>query len=434
MQVPFRWQRLAASTLVLLGGIASAYAEDVQIKYWSQLDDPDQIATFDRLLSEFEASHPGVDVAVTTMQRDDMTTQLRVALGAGAGPDVANFDVGDAYLGALVKAGLVLDLTDAFTARGWNDRFFDWAVAAVTYDGKQWGIPAQQEAQGLWYNAALFDKHGWKPPLDWASFTAAAEAAHAAGLIAYAHGTATPGIASQTISNLVYGLIPPAVVEDASTLAGKTTWADDPRFLTAVKIYVDWMDKGWLPPDQNALTLDDFARLFTQGKAAMTDMGPWMASTALAARKEGEFEPVFVPMPAEDTSFPLVNQGAPGSGVFIAKSIAADKVQAALDFVEFMFVRPQSQQAWLFEANILPVTNEQIDPAAFPNPVLRSVWEAHAALGEQGGVSGQWLDQFVDPEVGEVFNNGVQRLAAKVMTPEEFIAELSAATLTARGQ
>lgn len=310
MTISARLRLFGAGVLCAFAASLSASASAVEISYWSQLDDPDQIALFERLVAEFEAAHPDVDVQVTTMQRDDMTTQLRVALGAGAGPDVANYDVGDAYLGSLVRAGLVKDISAVYAERGWNDRFFGWAKDAVTYDGKQWGVPAQQEAQGLWYNAALFRDKGWEPPTDWANLIAAAEAAHAEGLIAYAHGTATPGFASQTISNLVYGLIPADIVTDASTLGGSGTWADDPRFLQAVQTYVEWGEKGWVPADQNALTLDDFARLFVQGRAAMTDMGPWMASMAAEGWEDGVFEPTFVPMPAQDTSFPLTNQGA----------------------------------------------------------------------------------------------------------------------------
>jgi raffinose/stachyose/melibiose transport system substrate-binding protein len=164
----------------------------------------------------------------------------------------------------------------------------------------------------------------------------------------------------------------------------------------------------------------------------MTDMGPWMSSQAASAYKEGVFEPVFVAMPAQDTSFPLVNQGAPGSGLFVSKAIAPEKVEAAADFLEFMFIRPESQKEWLLKASILPVTRETIDPAQFPNAVLKSVWEAHADLGAKGGVSGQWLDQFVNPDAGDVFNSGVQRLAAGAMTPEAFIEELDAATKAAR--
>lgn len=421
----------AAALAVGVAGTA-AQAQTTDLVYWSQLDDPDQVALFDSLVAEFETAHPDVDVQVTTMARADMGTQVRMTLSAGSGPDVVNYDVGDAYLGALVRAGLVMDLTEAYATRGWNDRFFPWAIKAVTYDGKEWGIPAQQEGQGLWYNAAMFRENGWAPPTDWASFTASADAALAAGIIPYGHGTATQGIASQTLSNIVYGLIPADVVSDASTLEGSTTWADDPRFLEATQTYVDWMEKGWLVSNQNDLTLDDFARQFIQGQSAMTDMGPWMASLAAESYAEGTFEPTFVPMPAQDTSFPLTNQGAPGSGLFVAASIDAAKVEAALDFVEFMFIRPESQRRWLLEAGILPVTQEEVDPADFTSPAIASVWEGHQELGREGGVSGQWLDQFVNPEVSEVFNSGVQQMAAGIMTAPEFIDTLSAATLAAR--
>jgi raffinose/stachyose/melibiose transport system substrate-binding protein len=407
--------------------------QPVTLTFWTQLDDPSEMASMEQLVAEFEAANPGVTVAITPMPREEMDSVLRLTLGAGEGPEIADFDVGDAFLGALARSGLVLDMTEAYAQRGWDERVYGWAQAAVTYDGAIWAVPYAQEAQGIWYNAAIFADLGLEPPTSWENFITAATVAKEAGIVPISHGTATLATAPQLLANIVYGLIPADVVTDASTLAGTTTWRDDPRFLQAVETFVEWIEDGWLPPSPNALAFPDYQQFFLQGNAAMGAIGPWSASAARAAWQDGLVEPLFLPMPAQDTSFPLTNQGAPGSAMLIKASIAPEKLEPALDFLEFTFIRSESQLMWLMDHGILPVTDEDIDPETL-GPVLSSVWEAHDYLGERGGTGGMWLDHYVSPEAAEVFNNGQARLVAGVWTAQEFIDNISDAATRAREQ
>jgi raffinose/stachyose/melibiose transport system substrate-binding protein len=417
-----------------VAGLTAAWAQQsVTLTFWTQLDDPSEMASMEQLVAEFEEANPGVTVALTPMPREEMDSVLRLTLGAGEGPDMADFDVGDAFLGALARSGLVYDMTEAYAARGWDERVYGWAQDAVSYDGALWAVPYQQEAQGIWYNAAIFSDLGLEPPTTWDNFIAAATAAREAGIVPISHGTATLATAPQLLANIVYGLIPADVVTDASTLSGNSTWRDDPRFLEAVETFVQWIEDGWLPASPNALSFPDYQQFFLQGNAAMAAIGPWSASAARAAWQDGVVEPLFLPMPAQDTTFPLTNQGAPGSAMFIKANIAPGSVEHALDFLDHAFIRSESQLMWLMDHGILPVTDEEIDPDTL-GPVLSSVWEAHDYLGERGGTSGMWLDHYVSPEAAEVFNNGQARLVAGVWTPQEFVDAISDAAIRAREQ
>jgi len=432
------WRRMffLAVALVLLFSLTVAVTsaqKSTTLNLWTMIDDQAKIDVINKLAKEFEELNPNVKVSVTIMSRADTDVVLPMAIAAGTGPDIADYDIGDSRLGALVKSDLVYDLTDAYKARGWDKRLMPFAVKLVTYDGRICAVPYQQEAQGLWYNAAIFRKLGLNPPNTWQDFIDAAKKSKSAGIIPIDHGTGDLALAPQLLANIVYGLIPKEIVNDASTLEGTSTWKDDPRFLQAVKTQQKWIDDGWLPKDPNSLKYQDVLQIFLRGDAAMGTLGPWSASAAMKSWEDGKVEPVFVPMPAQDTSFPLTNQGAPGSSFFIPKSIQKDKVEAVLDLLDYLWIRSESQKIWLFEAGILPLTVENFKVEDFgDNKVLKSVWEAHNYLGERGGVSGLWLDQYVSPEAGEEFTLGQQRLVGHSWTPEQFIERISETAIKAR--
>ena len=413
--------------LSLLFGLG--VAQDLTV--WASATDPGKIAVYQRLSDEFAAAN-GIEIELVFNSRENQDTLLRVAIASGEGPDVANFDVGEAFLGAIARAGLVTDLTDIYPELGWDERVFQWGIDAVTYDGRTWAVPVQQEANGLWYNAAIFRNQGWDPPDTWENFIAAAAAAKEAGIVPIQHTTGELSLAPQLLASIVYGLIPADIVTDASTLDGSTTWADDPRFLQAVETLVGWRDMGWVPDDINALNYNANLGMFVQGQSAMGPLGPWTAGAMADAWEEGVMEPVFIPFPAQDTSFPLTNQGAPGNSFFVSGNVDEETLPLALGWIEHVVINSESQQVWLHENGVLPMTVEEISADDFDNVPFRTVFEAHNALGLEGGTGGLWLDHFVAPSASEVFTNGQQRLMAGNWTAEQFIEQLAAATIRAR--
>ena len=422
----------AISISSIVAFLSFGLAADLEV--WAAATDPDSIALYERLNAEFEEIN-GVDVELTFGDRANQNTLLRVAIASGGGPDVSMMDVGDAYLGAMARAGLVTSLTSAYSELGWDQRILPAGIDVVTYNDEIWAVPVQQEANGLWYNAAIFRDNGWAPPDTWENFIAAAEGANAIGLDAISHGTRSLATAPQLLASIVYGLIPADIVWQASNLEGNLTWGDDPRFLEAIETLVAWNEGGWLPENVIAFDHMEYVNHFLAGKAAMGPMGPWQANNMYQGWVDGEIEPTFLPFPAQDTSFPLTNQGAPGNSLWVSANVSKKALPLALAWIEHINIRAESQQAWLFELGILPMTSEVIDPADFQGNVpFQTVVEGHEALGLQGGTSGQWLDHFVSPAGSEVFQNGQARVLAGSWTPEQFIAELVKVTNSSRAE
>src|SRR4051794_10888510 len=134
-------------------------------------------------LKKFEAQSGGITVKLDVLPNDNLRTILQTQLRSDNGPDVFGYDTGPGFAGALAKAGLLHDLTDAYARYQWP--VYDFAKQRVTFGGKVVGIPSQMEEVGLFYNKDLFAKHGLAEPQNLADLTASATKLKDAGVIPF---------------------------------------------------------------------------------------------------------------------------------------------------------------------------------------------------------------------------------------------------------
>lgn len=76
----------------------------------------------------------------------------------------------------LIKAGLMLDLTELATKEKWNDILRPKTqMESCTVDGKVWCVPVNlHSAQWMWTNRKVFADAGLEPPKNWGELVAAA--------------------------------------------------------------------------------------------------------------------------------------------------------------------------------------------------------------------------------------------------------------------
>jgi raffinose/stachyose/melibiose transport system substrate-binding protein len=135
------------------------------VKYLiEEQEDAEAFKALETHIGDFE-KESGIDVTVSTLPLDTMRTVLQTQLRSGEGPDVFNWGSGPGFGGALAKAGLLMDLTDQYTANKWQ--VYDFAKERVTFDGKTYGVPGEMETIGIFYNKDLFSKLGITNPRRW---------------------------------------------------------------------------------------------------------------------------------------------------------------------------------------------------------------------------------------------------------------------------
>ena len=162
------------------GGGGGSEGGPVEIRYLiEEQEDADALQLWEDRLAEFEAANDGITVDLQTAPIDSMRSVLQTQLRSGEGPDVFRWGSGASFGGALIEAGLVMDLTDAYEEHGWQ--VYDFAREQVTVDGKVYGIPGEPETIGIFYNKDVFDNLGRAAPTSLEGHDAAAAAAKDAG-------------------------------------------------------------------------------------------------------------------------------------------------------------------------------------------------------------------------------------------------------------
>jgi raffinose/stachyose/melibiose transport system substrate-binding protein len=320
---------------------------------------------------------------------------------------------GPGMAGALAKAGLIYDLSSAYTKYKWP--IYDWAKAGVTYDGKVYGIPDQIEEVGLYYNKTLFSKLGLSAPTDLASLQRAAKKLKGAGVIPFAAGNKEGWEGGHWLSMSLANEVGPKA--DAELIANKSSW-DSTGVRKALSVWYDFAKAGYLPPSPNAISYDNSNALFYSGKAAMDPTGSWLIADLAGAKLK--FDVGFVPFP-----------GASGAGLFSTDvgggnfvSASTKNPDAAMKFLSWL----TTEQHGRHEVAELTIPAFPVDAAGVKvDPLFQQVIAGTAKYVKGTGDVGY----NIDVNETDVFNNamydGVQAIVSTQKTPEQVAKQLQAA-------
>lgn len=232
-----------------------------------------QRAVWESVIKDFQQANPDVTVKAAFIEEETYKAQLPAWLTTMA-PDIIKWHEGE-RMAYYASRGLLEDLSADWTANGWDKQFASFKTAS-SYQGKQYAIPTDYYAWGVFYRQDLFAKAGIKEePATWEAFLAACQKLKAAGI--------TP--------ILVAG-------RDAWTLAGWFDYLDfrlngyefhmqlmkgeipytDPR---VKRVYAEWkklLDQHYFIDNALSYSLDSSLPLFNQGQAAMTLMGTFFSA------------------------------------------------------------------------------------------------------------------------------------------------------------
>lgn len=172
------WVKRAVPGAVLLGGLlwGSTALADTELKLML-FGGPVDVAIWDKLSADFEASHPGIQVTVEVNDWDSYWEKLRVLIAGGTAPDVFAMDASNypdwQARGALMHLQPLIDAEPDLLA----DVYPVSLEAYQTPDG-YYGLPRDFQTIALFYNKDMFDAAGVAYPTDqwtWDDLRAAAK-------------------------------------------------------------------------------------------------------------------------------------------------------------------------------------------------------------------------------------------------------------------
>ena len=118
---------------------------------------------FKKLVSAYEAQHPGVKISPLFVNNDDTLQKVLTAVKGGSAPDIAYLY--GSWAPQVAQIPSVVNLTQVVEQSGvdWND-FYVGERDVATVNGKVIGVPALVDNLAVVYNKKLFQQAGLTPP------------------------------------------------------------------------------------------------------------------------------------------------------------------------------------------------------------------------------------------------------------------------------
>jgi multiple sugar transport system substrate-binding protein len=287
---------LAAVVSACSGSSSSSASGSKTVNWWTW--DDKQAAAYQVCAMDFEKANPGVTVKISQYGVTDYFTKLTAGFVAGNAPDAFQDSV--TYLQQYADQNQLLPLDSYIKKDNFDLSRFSVGVDSWKYtDGKQYGLPLDWAAAGLFFNADALAKAGYTQQdvdnLNWNPDNGGTIGKMIAHLTVDTSGRRgdQPGFDKNHIKTYGFGQMA------AKDFLGQTTWSpfisttgwrltnngswptslnyNDPQFVKTMDWIRTLVNKGYAPKLGSTVASD--IDLLASGKVAMETSGSWEAST-----------------------------------------------------------------------------------------------------------------------------------------------------------
>jgi raffinose/stachyose/melibiose transport system substrate-binding protein len=315
------------------------------IEYWASFGTNEQKKYGTAVVKAYK----GANINFVVKPGSNLVKLEQTALAAGKGPAIIQVD-GPSQLTLYNKSGFLADLNPYADKYKWKDTFTPWALETTTMKGKLTALPLSYETFVFYYNPAVLDKLGMKPPKTKDEFEGFCTEAKGHGLIPLGAGNADYQPVTEWHVTMAFNHIagPEAVY---SALTGKTKFTD-PVFVDAITQLTGYFKKGWYGGSVDKYFTTTFDQIGTQladGKAAAVLSGTWEFSsypTYFTGGKTWDWAPV----PSLSDAFPQVIWDLGIGGTASINKNEPNK-DATAGFMNYLYVDKKTLFKGVKEAN-----------------------------------------------------------------------------------
>ena len=373
------------------------------LEFWGLF--PELLAPFQRVMADFNAMHPDINVEVVMAPNDQYKPKLQSALNTGSGPDLYMVPALP-EMKSYVDAGNLVDVTDEVDM----SPIVAVAQEAVTVDDRVWGVPSGRYTVGIGYHRNLFEQAGVTgEPATWAELRAAMEQLLGAGITPYSIA-AKDG--SLTYFNYI-GL--------ASSVLGTEGFAQvltgEKKLNEADLVAVVQEMKDWTPYYQTNFLGTPYAEakaLFGTGRTAMMDIGSADLSGLYEIDPNAQLGFFYWPAP-DDGGSQVTNTGM---SVIYGINPTTEQQEAALTFVRWV-ATPEGAISMNTHIKMLPVQDVPVEG----DPILTKMVETPLDVPV-------WYERWPTLNIGQVWTTDGNAAFDPGRSPQEFADLLQASVET----
>lgn len=255
---------LAAVTATTSFAFAEGLSGDLKI--FLDTSNPAPRETFETMIAEFQGMNPDLKIETTIIDREAYKTQIRNFLTANA-PDVATWYAGNRML-PYVQPGLFEDVSDLW--EGELGENLASTKAAMTIDGKQWGVPYSYYQWGVYYRADIYNELGLTEPKTFEEMKSNCQAVLDSGRKCYTIGTKFLWTAAGWFDYL--NMRTNGYEFHMDLTAGRVAWKDD-RVKQTFANWRELIDMGAFIDNHTAYSWQEAIPFMAKGEAASYLMG-----------------------------------------------------------------------------------------------------------------------------------------------------------------
>lgn len=396
-------------------------AQGVELTFWDTLNTPPRSDIADGFATAFAEGHDDVSVEHRGWSTEELVDTLPRSIEGNQGPDVSQVNNGEALMGPMIRGGQLVSLEPYVEKYGWNELFPAGLSARNSYstdgttfgEGELWGVSAESEIVGFYYNRSIFAEHELSVPSTFAEFETLCATLREHGIEPIAFGTLDKWQAIHLFGAIQGTFTTREYLDNLIYRRGEVSF-DDPSMVDAAAKLVEWKDNGFFMEGFEGVNGDDAVPLFTSGLSAMLMQGSWAAGGV--ADGLGDDAGFFV-MPPHEAEGTVLHVG--GVGIPYAITSNAEDPDLAAELIN-SFVTPEAF-AQFVEAGILPageIAEELIEPNTLSGDVY-SNWNTVLAADAVG----HYLD-WATPDFYDVLTSQLQSLLGGQIDPQAFVTAL----------
>ncbi|WP_277630278.1 extracellular solute-binding protein [Atopococcus tabaci] len=405
-----RWKKLflpaVLSALVLVGcggqsgaGGGQGSGDEVVVEFFSQK--PEITQQLEALAQSYSEQTDGVRVNITTVGSGEGSAALQAKFSSGDEPALM-------MLGGLPEVERYSDTLLDVTELEMTDTVIDGLLEGGTIEGVPLGVPMNIEGFGWMYNKDIFEQAGVNPDSiqTYDDFVEAVETLDSQkeelGIEAVCGFSGGENyIANQFSANFTSPEYNNSILEAYS--ATELNWEYGDR----MQKYTDLFNQYNVQP---ILTVDysrSVEELFINDRVAMVHQGNWIVPTLNGIDPEfAQNKLGILPVFGENDEEGKIVVGAPWY-IGINSGLDEPVVEAAKDFLDWMYLSDEGQQAVVEELQFVPA-QEGYDPETISDPVSQELYEALLS-GETAAMTHKqypdgWFQQVLYPEYQKYLN------------------------------
>jgi raffinose/stachyose/melibiose transport system substrate-binding protein len=316
----------AASAALSSCGNSGAGADSTELRLWMPTQEDDQGTAISALIDAFEATNPGITIALEERSVDEHKTAMRQAAGTDLVPDIYWYWEGSGLGGELVEAGMSKDLSEQYAELGWEERFTAASLSGITQYGGFHGVPWTLQGEGLYYNRQLFEQAGIaEEPQTYEELLAAAEKLVDAGITPIEFGGTVNWHVMRLLDCLLETTCGAELADELNS--GDGDWSTEQTVTEAFTELKTWGD-SYFNEGYMGISNDDSSQLFFSGQAAMALEGTWFNAQVVANGMDPENIGVF--------PFPTGTGRLYGFGEGFYVSEQTSNLENAVAFLDFI--------------------------------------------------------------------------------------------------